>query len=161
MPNSYAETTHQKCPQCGETFGVEIWLIVDIVERADLLERIRQENLHEITCPKCGPLGQVDAPLLVFRPNDDPAMLFSPVQKNTQEKDEQQVRGLIEQLRRSLGDQWQDAWVANGFPRVQRPMLSATLSNDSEAAQVPENLTTVLQELSQPARRSNMPRRIA
>ena len=159
MPNSYAQTTQQSCPQCGETFDVEIWLIVDIVERPDLFERIRQETIHEIACPDCGPLGQMDARLLVFRPDGDPALLFSPTQQTTQEQDQEQARGLLEQLRTSLGDQWQDAWLATGLQGIQRSMLAAALSDGPEAAlqqlqeqmvaQMPSELQEVLAELAQ------------
>jgi len=54
MPNSYARQFDLTCPECSENFTAEVYLIVDIDERQDLLERIRAGTLHDIHCPKCG-----------------------------------------------------------------------------------------------------------
>ena len=37
MANSFAERPTLTCPQCGQSFTPEIWLIIDAVERPDLL----------------------------------------------------------------------------------------------------------------------------
>ena len=72
MPHSYAETANLDCPACGHAFTAEIWLLVDGAERPDLLARLREGRLHTVTCPHCGHEGEVDAPVLVFRPHPHP-----------------------------------------------------------------------------------------
>ncbi|MGB9872982.1 MAG: CpXC domain-containing protein, partial [Anaerolineae bacterium] len=72
MTHSFAQPASLTCPRCGQTFSAEVWLIVDAAERPDLLERLRDGTLHDVTCPHCGHSGQVDAPLLVFRPHLSP-----------------------------------------------------------------------------------------
>ena len=66
---SYAQAAPVTCPACDHAFSFEVWLIVDTVERPDLVDCIRGGTLHDIICPSCGePVGQVDAPLLLYTP---------------------------------------------------------------------------------------------
>jgi uncharacterized Zn-finger protein len=53
MSHSFAEQGSLICKRCGRSFKTDIWLIVDVVERPDLFERIRAGTLHEIRCPHC------------------------------------------------------------------------------------------------------------
>jgi DNA-directed RNA polymerase subunit RPC12/RpoP len=53
MPTSFGQTPQLTCPQCGQPFQAEIWLIVDADERPDLLEKIQAGTLHQIACPHC------------------------------------------------------------------------------------------------------------
>ncbi|PWH13012.1 MAG: hypothetical protein DDG60_11390, partial [Anaerolineae bacterium] len=69
MSHSLSQPTSLTCPRCSATVQAEVWLIVDAAERPDLLEKAKEGRLHEIACPQCGPLGQVDAPLLLYFPN--------------------------------------------------------------------------------------------
>ncbi len=48
MPHSMSQTATLTCPQCGHVFPAEIWLIVDGVERPDLLARAAA-----VTCTAC------------------------------------------------------------------------------------------------------------
>lgn len=41
MPHSFATTANLTCTACTRSFSAELWLIVDTVERPDLLARIR------------------------------------------------------------------------------------------------------------------------
>ena len=136
--HSYAQTSDFQCPQCGRSFRAEIWLIVDAGERPDLIDRARAGDLHAVACPACGPLGAVDAPLLIYLPAADPArgqppLLFSPAQQTSAEQDQELAGGLLGELARSLGDAWQDAWLAQ-VATVRRDLLPAALSDDPAAA---------------------------
>jgi len=97
MPRSYAETTTLHCPDCGQPFQAEIWLIVDAAERADLVERIHEGTLHTVTCPHCGHQAAVDAPLLVHDPEHQ-RLLFAPPQGSSQEQDRQMAGQLAGRL---------------------------------------------------------------
>ena len=134
MTHSFAQEAELTCPQCGQTFSADVWLIVDAAERPDLLERARAGTLHDLPCPHCGHRGAVDVPLLILRPGQEPSLLFSPAQGTTAEQDREQAAGLVGALRERLGDAWQEEWVRQGLPGVQRPMLPAALSEDPEAA---------------------------
>src|SRR5437016_7316868 len=102
MGISWAQRTSLTCPQCGEAFEAEVWLIVDST-RPDLLDRIRNDTLHEIICPQCHQtVGKVDAPLLLYRPSETPLLLYSPAQQTTTEQDEEQAIGLVDILRKRL-----------------------------------------------------------
>ncbi|OQX65647.1 MAG: hypothetical protein B5M51_00115, partial [Anaerolinea sp. 4484_236] len=72
MTNSYAQTAQLECPNCGQAFDAEIWKIIDVSERPDLVEKIRAGSLHTIPCPKCGHVGGVDVSLLLYRPEEEP-----------------------------------------------------------------------------------------
>ncbi len=127
MPHSFQETAELDCPRCGTRIRAELWLIVDAAERPDLLEQVRQGRLHELTCPNCGPVGQADAPLLLYTPSPSkgegrggglPPFLFSPAQSTTAEQDQEHARALLTRLRASLGPAWQDEWLAQGLPAL-------------------------------------------
>lgn len=135
MAISFAQTADLTCPACGRAFNADVWLIVDAGERPDLFDLVRKANLHDLTCPHCGTaMGQADAPLLLFRADGQPVILFSPAQQTSNEQDEQQAAGLVGLLRERLGGRWQDEWLAQGLAAVQRVMLPAALSDDPEAA---------------------------
>ncbi len=134
MPHSYAETLTLNCAACGRDFDAQFWLVVDTAERPDLLERIRAGDLHELACPHCGDAGHMDAPLLLFQPDGDPILLFSPAEETSAEEDREQARQLVELLQEALGNDWQDDWLAEGLRSVPRALLPIQLSDDPEGA---------------------------
>ncbi|MCS6908314.1 MAG: CpXC domain-containing protein [Anaerolineales bacterium] len=62
MPISYSQTIPLTCPQCGQNFHAEFWLILDAGERPDLLAQAREGTLNTVTCPGCGAPVTHDAP---------------------------------------------------------------------------------------------------
>ena len=139
MPHSFAETLTLTCPACGRDFDAEAWLIVDAVERPDLLARIRTGDLHDLACPHCGDAGHMDAPLLLYQPPARAGLLtvpvlFSPAEQTTADEDQEQAMQLVDLLRETLGDDWRDDWLAEGLPGVRREHLPAVLSNDPKGA---------------------------
>jgi hypothetical protein len=64
MPISYAEPVPLSCPRCQTPFVNETYIIVDGVERPDLVARILDDTLHDARCPTCNQTGRVPAPLL-------------------------------------------------------------------------------------------------
>jgi len=66
MPTSFHETQKLTCPQCGQSFEAELWLIVDAAERPDLAAHCRDGRLHRATYPN----GHIAAliPLLHYYP---------------------------------------------------------------------------------------------
>jgi len=133
MSTSLSQTVQLTCPQCSTPFDAELWLVVDVRQRPDLLARAQETDLHRIPCPHCGFVGGVDAPLLFFRPGEDPVLLFSPAQGTTQEQDQEQAGGLVGSLRQALGDAWQDAWLEQTTV-VPRPFLATFLKDGPQAA---------------------------
>lgn len=108
MAHSYADTNELNCPQCEEVFKVDVWLIVDIIERQDLLQRIRDKSLHTLTCPKCAAQLAVDAPLLIYRSGKEPAFIFCPGPSTTPKRFDEDLSGLVGSLRGSLRNVSQD-----------------------------------------------------
>jgi tetratricopeptide (TPR) repeat protein len=164
MPTSFGQTLSLTCPRCGQSFQAAIWLIVDAAERPDLLEKIQAGTLHQVVCPHCQFQGEVDAPLLLYNPPLPEGeglgvrLLFSPAQGTTAEQDQEQARALLERLRQSLGDAWQDDWLSRELPAVPRPLLPLALREGREAAwrkmqeailsQLPAEVREVLEELA-------------
>lgn len=167
------------CYQCfGFTdggFEFEVWLVVDRNERPDLIEKARKNILHTVVSPYTGKeQGMMDVPLLIFQPDHEPALLFSPAQQTTQDQYQQVARQLIDVLRQNLGTNWRDEWLSDGLlAGVERSMLPIALSDDPEAALKKQpaaqeqqsgnqgDLQRIFQELQQPPRDiRDMPRRI-
>lgn len=150
LSRSYAESANGTCPNCRHAVQAEVWLIVDSAERPDLLERIRDGRLHEVSCPACGALvGEVDAPLILYRPGQMPQILFSPAQDTTSEERQDQASGLLFVLRERLGAEWREEWLEQGLLHVPRAMLPAVLSGNVGQAlrerqvQVPPEIETL------------------
>ncbi len=133
MTVSYSQTAELTCPKCGQLFNAEIWLVVAVDERLDLLDSVRAGTLHNITCPHCGYQGQVDAPLLIYQSEKGPHLIFSPAENTTKEQDVEQEAKLLDLLRINLGAAWQDAWLQQ-VTTTPRSLLSALLSDDPEVA---------------------------
>jgi tetratricopeptide (TPR) repeat protein len=131
---SFSVTQTLTCPNCPHEFEATVWLIVDTNQRPDLLERIRGGQLHELPCPHCGETGEVDAPLLVYRPEAESPLLFSPASQTSGEQAQEHAIQLVGALRQSLGEAWRDDWLAQGLHGVSRDALPALLSDDPEAA---------------------------
>jgi len=100
MTNSLSQSIDLTCPKCRQKFKAEIWLIIDAAEQTNLMEKIIQEKTHELPCPGCGNNGNVDAPLLLYRPSETPILIFSPASQTTQEQDREQADAEMERLRR-------------------------------------------------------------
>lgn len=157
MTHSLMQGASLTCPDCGRDFDAEIWLVVDADERPDLFDRIRDGALHTVACSHCGAAGEVDAPLLLYRPGEDPALIFSPPADVLYDEDdnaddlEEQAAELLLFLQGALGPAWRDEWldemaVAPVF------MLPVTLSENPNMAakqmadQMMENLERLQEE---------------
>jgi len=150
MSNSIAQQANISCINCQQPFTADIWIIIDIQERPDLLAQVRTNSIHNLSCPHCHSDGQIDAPLLIYRSDHDPVIIFSPAQQTTQQQDQRFAREFISILRRQLGSTWQDTW-ASSLSILPRPILAADLSDDPGIAmrQMREQLPHRLAELEQ------------
>lgn len=133
MPNSHADHADLTCPNCAQPFTADVWLIVDIAERPDLLEQLQTETLHALVCPHCMHEATLDAALLVYRPDDDPVLVFSPARQTDAAQNREQAQALVSMLGAALGDQWQESWLSDGLPGVPRAALGALLREEPEA----------------------------
>jgi CHAT domain-containing protein/tetratricopeptide (TPR) repeat protein len=149
VENPYADQMKLTCPMCGERSTAEIWKIVISDERPDLLARIGAGTLHAPTCPRCHRTGLVDAPLLVYRPSEQPALIFSPALLTAPAQDQQQASQLLERLREQLGDAWRKEWPEQSFSIVPRGQLAAALNVDPVLTGPPAEIQAMLKDLAQ------------
>jgi hypothetical protein len=84
--HSFARYQTLICATCGSEFRATLWLIIDADELPDLFKRVCGNNLHRLSCPHCGEVVEIDAPLLVFRPDAELPLLFSPARHATDEQ---------------------------------------------------------------------------
>lgn len=134
MSHSQAENVTLPCVRCHQPVEVEVWIIVDIDERPDLLASLRDGTLNDTTCPACGHVATVNAPLLIFRPGAEPALLFCPSRGESPEQAEEQAMALVGMFRADLGDEWREEWLARGLAGVAREALPAVLGDDPATA---------------------------
>lgn len=158
-PHSHAEPVSLPCRACGAAVSGEVWIIVDTTERPDLLARLRVGALHDLTCPGCGHTATVNAPLLLLRPDAEPALLFSPAAGGTPAQDEEQAVALTGMLRENMVGGWREGWLARGLTGVAREALPTLLSDDpaiaaalagahnAEEAEVDPELRRTLEEI--------------
>ncbi|MBN1486028.1 MAG: hypothetical protein JW981_00215, partial [Anaerolineae bacterium] len=147
MSNTYAEHPDLTCPACDENFTVEVYLVVDINERPDLLPTLKEGTLHTFFCPACQHTAELDVPLLIVRPGGTPPLLFSPAQRTSQEQDHEHAVGLVGHLQVSLGDAWDDGWLAEGLTGIPRQLLSVILDGDDPATVMEQLASQAAQEI--------------
>lgn len=134
---SYIEEEPITCPNCGLTFEMDLCLIMDVSERPDLFERFREEKIHDYTCPGCGATNRRDAPLLLYRPNDDPVLIFIPARETSAEQDQGHAQFLLNHLRNTLGGIWNAQWL-NPLTRVSHEMSRFVFSDEASSFQIME-----------------------
>ena len=77
MPNSWAFPAPGTCGDCGAVTEHPIWMIIDIEERPDLEQLVRDDRLRVGPCPSCqATLPLRAAILLLYRPRREPALLM-------------------------------------------------------------------------------------
>lgn len=111
MGNSFAQETEFVCPACEHHFRAGVWLVVDAAERPDLVTQVAADRLHALACPRCHQAGAVDAPLLLYRPGQDPLLVFSPALGSDDAQNEEHAGSLLGLLSEALGPLWHDTWL--------------------------------------------------
>lgn len=154
MVNSYSEKINLQCPSCKKNTAENIWMIVDISERPDLLEQLMLGTIHDLTCSLCGePLDKVAAPLLIFCPNARPKLMFSPTPQTVdKEEAEQHFWWLVNRLRSKLGDNWRDEWVESGVMNVAREFLPDFLADGESAERRTKEIAQFFEQLTEEQR---------
>ena len=89
MERSFAQAVDLTCVGCEQPFTANIWLIVDAVERPDLVTQFATDRLNVVQCPHCGTLHPVDAPLLFH--NSAAEVLFFSSQEHRAPDDGQEI----------------------------------------------------------------------
>lgn len=167
MPNSFATTANLVCQSCNQSFTADLWLIVDTVERPDLLARICAGTLHAVPCPHCQATNQPDAPLLACRPDQKPTLIFVPRWGSDEDTQCQDTQQLLALLQVNLGAAWQDRWLdeADTLPALDDATSAAAAQSPDKVTwqgglEIPPALLSILNELAQLTQLRGMPRRI-
>jgi predicted nucleic-acid-binding Zn-ribbon protein len=135
MAHSYARPLGITCLKCGKQSTVEVHMIVDVDERPDLLQAILNDTFFMSTCPHCGSKGFSDTPLLVFRPKQEPHLLFCMAEGMSPEWNMQQAKELLGRLKKSVGWGWRNEWLSGGLQTLQQHSnLSLALGDNPQAA---------------------------
>ena len=113
-----------ECRACGREFEARVWLIVDASERPDLT---LEDKLFSPTCPHCGQVEDLDYPLLLYLPDAEPPLLFSPPPGFEQFMVQDQVGQLVESLRKPLGSLWREEWLTEDLPVIRHKLLASAV----------------------------------
>jgi CHAT domain-containing protein len=139
MGNSHAVQVRAPCSRCGHKFVAEVWMIIDVSERPDLLKQVQEGTLHLAFCPECNHdhKGELDSTLLLYCPGETPTLIFSRGQRTSVDQDIQLAGMLLTHLQKSLGATWQDAWLE--FALVVSPnTLPDLLTTDPDIRRRPQ-----------------------
>ena len=133
MDYSFAQPIERQCPSCHQTATVEVWLIIDQVARPDLVQSLIEGGFNPLICPYCNQsLGEADQPLLIYRPNQQPPLLFTPADSTALAEDQaHEMQHLVQRLLDAL-ESSDDEWVMEGLKRVSRDRLLEILNQVSE-----------------------------
>lgn len=88
-------------------------------------------SINTVTCPHCGSRLELDVPLLVFRAQADPSLVFSPASRSEVLPSAEE---LVEMLRRRLGARWDNKWLADGLLVAPRSVLCSLLQGEKVAS---------------------------
>lgn len=106
MPNTYSEIKDFVCPECGTPFTSRVWLIIDVEEQPDLLERAKAGELLAAACPGCGARLDTGSPLLIYFPEEVPRVILATGTKAEPTLEERaQVVTILDRLQRSSQDE--------------------------------------------------------
>jgi len=147
---SWAEQFDFKCPACHTPLSVKAWLLIDLQERPDLLKRIGSDTLNTLICPNCNNKTGLDLPLLLYRADGDPPLLFSPSRQIPRERESRQLAQLLSQLQKQPETTWVNDFTF-GIQGVKRERLSGILGVD---------LKVILDELVESQRASDWERAV-
>ena len=130
MDYSYAQPTVVHCAHCRQTETVDLWVILDQAARPELLQQLKEKTLNHRICSHCEqPMEGDDEPLLIYRPGQEPPLLFSPAPKTVFAEDQaHDMQRLVQHLLATLDDS-DDDWVMEGLKRVPRHQLVETLTS--------------------------------
>ena len=105
MENSYFAERQFLCPECNQAFRESVWLIIDVGERTDLLEEIKEGKSLAVSRPECK--AQIsDYPLLLYFPEDVPRLILATEDKGDPSAAiKEDVINLIKRLHESSGDE--------------------------------------------------------
>jgi hypothetical protein len=107
--HSFSKKTQITCSRCNKNFDTDVWLIIDATEQCQVLTLVQNNMLQKTPCPFCRTINQFDAPLLIYRKNTKPNLIFSPNSDSDFEKHKNHIWALINQLRNDLDNEWQDS----------------------------------------------------
>jgi hypothetical protein len=77
MPISHSEHMQLTCPQCGESFDADLWLVLDAQEHPAYTDELRQQQLHRVTCAQCSHTFIAAVPFL-FHDGTARRVIFAP-----------------------------------------------------------------------------------
>lgn len=163
MPISDSQTSELQCHECHLSFRVDVWLIIDVAERVDLLEYCRDGSIHSFHCPN-GHLTMLGVPLLLHDA-ERRSIVFSPgPEPSTPAQDQHKADVLINRLRRALPP-GTDTEYLNVIRLVPRQDLPRMLNEEAQAAKnstggLSREDLALMGEMSRPVRPEDIPRRI-
>ena len=128
---SHFETVQIVCPRCGGTYSGNLWHIIDIRERPDLVDLARKNSVHNLKCTNCGQVNLVDSYILLYDPKENMPLTFSMPTQTTGEADNIELNKALSLLRKTTESSWNDEWVAN-IRKISRLLLPYSFSNDLE-----------------------------
>ena len=99
-------------------------MIIDQASRPELIQHLQEKKLNVVICPHCNQqMGIADEPLLLYRPNQEPQIIFSPAQKTLLREDQaHHMHKLVQQLLDSLHSN-DTEWVVENLKRIPRQKL--------------------------------------
>lgn len=136
MPNSISHSIERPCPNCNTTIQSELWFVVDILERSDLVGLIVDQKLNSIRCSKCNYHKEIEMPLIIYRPDLSPRLILFVNQHLHSSEDQQEFVGaIIPKLRNTLQATWNEKWLEE-MPIIELDFLPVLVTKGFGAVQL-------------------------
>lgn len=150
IPRSRQETAELNCPTCGQPFKADVWLVVDRMERPDLVRLLMDGELHVAVCPGCGAEGGINHPLLLHDPARKEVLCAVPLSVQGQETARALIGDLLQGLIEAIPEQEREPYlveveVVPELDGLRAALVERVLAEDRAIEE--RLLATALQEL--------------
>jgi CpXC motif protein len=132
MTISQSEQIAVKCTSCGKPQTVTAWVLVDVDERPDLADAIRDMSFHTFTCTNCHQRSSYVETIMVFRSDLLPNILYSLNPHDDKERTSEKATISRLMLQKRLGPVYKEEMASKTF-LVPYPILHLAIDRDLEA----------------------------
>jgi tetratricopeptide (TPR) repeat protein len=115
MIRSLTDNVTVRCPRCRSLQKIDAWMLLNVDERWDLVERVIDGASNIFTCHNCGHITVPWLPVMLFFPDAPGPFLCSPWDTGVAPETVRQQNAHVDRfVRERLREEWQPSWLAGG-----------------------------------------------
>jgi len=113
MSHSHRQNVEIQCENCTVRFSAPVWLIVNPRESQGLAQSIARGSLNTLICPNCRRITTVRTPILLYQPDEPPAIVIAMDPGESQDEAQNQAHSLLAYLYTNLSPDEKKKLISN------------------------------------------------